>query len=93
MAFWCEAKERPNIDRFPEPFFIVQRRDVRQGDDRTYSGYGHQSARQITFARDGPYLLVQRVSGVNPGAKRVRFPERYWPVFGFNRALARVLFI
>ena len=63
MAFWCEAKERTNINRFSEPFLIVQCRDVRQGDDRTYSGYDHQSARQVTFARYGPYLLVQRVSG------------------------------
>ena len=63
MAFWREAKERTNINRSSEPFLIVQCRDVRQGDDRTYSGHGHQSARQITFARYGPYFVVQRISG------------------------------
>ncbi len=45
MPFWREAKERTNINRSSKPFLIVQCRDVRQGDDRTYSGHGHQSAR------------------------------------------------
>ncbi len=63
MAFWRETKESPNIDRFPEPLFIVQRRDIGQRDDRADTRDSHQSARQITFARHHPYFVVQRISG------------------------------
>jgi hypothetical protein len=41
MAFWREAKESPNIDRFPEPLFIVQRRDIGQRYDRADTRDSH----------------------------------------------------
>ena len=50
-------------------------------------------AREALAMGDDPRGVKAAAVSVNPGAKRVRFPERYWPVFGFNRALARVLFI
>lgn len=63
MAFWCEAKESSDVDRFSEPLFIVQCRDICQGYDGSDTWDGHQSACQVTLARHDPYFIVQRVSG------------------------------